>query len=363
MVRSRTILCLAALALLAPRLHAQTSTAGTPVAATHLAAESNPTVLADGTGGAFVGFKIAYRSPSLPADVAVARVLASGGRHPEWTALPPLPAGSLPQTSPSGPSRLLVAPQGKVFTFADYAVSVPADGLIVRELNGQGADPSYPGYSPNNAYSVFNVVPRSSGGMMLVGKLPGSINCFVTVVDANGAGTEVLDPIPVGTSFSFSGDRIAAVPSGSDGAIATLLFPFVNNVPGNNIDLIAVKIDATGQLAWNPVYRILAATINNQWEQVVTSDGADGIIVAWLDMRTTAGNGDIYASRLLPDGTLAAGWTNGGKALATGTAAQSGEAIESDGAGGAWIAWGHDRNVTTGKDLYFTHVLANGTFA
>jgi len=110
-----------ALLLSASRTQAQTATAGTPVAGTHLAAENFASVLSDGASGAYVGFKIAYRGPSLPAEIAVAHITASAGRDPGWVALPMIPAGSLPQTAPPGASHLLRGPGGDVLAFADYA--------------------------------------------------------------------------------------------------------------------------------------------------------------------------------------------------------------------------------------------------
>src|SRR5262249_1740681 len=59
------------------------------------------------------------------------------------------------------------------------------------------------------------------------------------------------------------------------------------------------------------------------------------------------------------------GWTSGGKPIAALSGSnQSAPVIASDDAGGAWIAWVDDRTLMlTDTDIYFTHVLANGTFA
>ena len=349
----------------APRLHAQSATAGTPVAATHLAAESNPSVLADGAGGAFIGFKIAWRGPTLPAEVAVARVLPSAGRHPDWAGLPPLPAGSLPQTNPFGPARILPAPGGKVLTFADFASASPADQLLTRTLQGDGADPAYAGFSPNFTYSTFTVLPRSDGGALVLSKLAGAINCMVTVVSPTGVGTETPNSIPVGNgqAANITNDRVTAVPSGTDGAIAMLLLPNIDGFTATGIDILAVKVDAAGQMAWTPPSRAITAAVRDQGDQVAVPDGAGGIIAAWLDLRVSTGGGDIFATRLLSTGVLATGWTNGGKAVASGTGAQYAPVITSDDAGGAWIAWVDERNPESAPDIYFTHLLADGTLA
>src|SRR5436190_21124621 len=86
-----------AMLITASRTHAQTATAGTPVADTHLAAETNASVLPDGARGAYVGFKIAWRSASLPAEIAAGHVTAWAGRERGRIALPVGPGGVLRQ--------------------------------------------------------------------------------------------------------------------------------------------------------------------------------------------------------------------------------------------------------------------------
>jgi hypothetical protein len=350
-----------ALLVTASRSNAQSATAGTPVAGTHLAAETMASVTPDGVGGAYVGFKIAYRSAALPAEIAVARITASAGRDPGWTSLPMVPAGSLPQNAPPGPSRVLRAPGGDVLVFADYSsTSAPKD--IVRELAASGAAPGYPGFTPTYDYNVLNALSRSDGGALILSKAIGAgPNLLATVVAPSGAATEVLTPIDVTFGFSLGGDQIAAVPSGT-GGIAVLMEPFVGGSTG--VDLLAVRVDGSGNAAWTPVHRIISAAVNDQHDQVAVSAGADGVVVAWDDARSAATTPDIYAQRLLATGAIASGWVASGKAICTLTGGQALPSIASDDAGGAWIAWQDDRNtVTAGVDVYFTHILANGTFA
>jgi len=357
--RARAILIVAML-LTGSRTHAQSATAGTPVAATHLAAESNAGVIADGAGGAYVGFKIAYRGPSLPAEIAVAHVLASAGRDPDWDALPMVPAGSLAQSNPLGPSRVLRAPGGTVLAFADFALSTPAD--IVRQVGAHGANLAYPGYQPGQPYNTFTVLPRSDGGALILSKALGSINCMATVVTPSGTGSEVVTPLALGngTYATVGGDRMAAAPSGTDGAIAAILLPQINNTL-TGADIVAVRVDGTGHPLWVPAHRVLSGAVRDQMEPVAVSDGADGAIIAWKDLRNTATDADIYATRLLASGAVATGWTAGGKAIVSATRAQYAPAMASDDAGGAWIAWVDDRDTLSGPNIFFTHVLASGT--
>jgi hypothetical protein len=366
MAGRRTFLPLAgaALLLIAPRVEAQPATAGTPVAGSHLAAESNASVLADGLGGAFIGFKIAYRSPSLPAEVAVAHVYASAGRDPDWAALPANPPGSLAQSSPAGPARVVRAPSGMVLTFADFSnIATPSD--VVLELGAQGANGGYPGFQPSYSYNTLTVLPRSDGGALILSKATGSTNCLTTVLSPSGAGTEVLTHISLasGNQATVAGDRMAAAPSGVDGAIAVILLPTID-LTATGTDIVAVRVDGAGNAVWTPTHRVLSNAVRDQMDPVAVSDGADGAYIAWRDQRSATIGPDIYGVRLLANGASAAGWPIGAKAVVATTGGQYAPSIASDDAGGAWIAWVDERNLAlSGSDIYFTHLLGDGTFA
>jgi hypothetical protein len=146
-----------------------------------------------------------------------------------------------------------------------------------------------------------------------------------------------------------------------NGGIAVMLEPFVGGATG--VDIIAVRVDGAGQPVWPATWRGIATAALDQRDPVAVSDGADGVVVVWDDNRGSTAP-DIYAERLLASGALAPGWISGGKAICARTGNQVLPSIASDDAGGAWFAWQDDRNVdSTGVDLYFTHVLANGSFA
>ena len=78
---------------------------------------------------------------------------------------------------------------------------------------------------------------------------------------------------------------------------------------------------------------------NWTWHQhapTITSDGAGGAIVTWMDYRS-GNNYDIYAQRVNASGSVQ--WTANGVALCTATGDQLYPTITSDGAGGAIVTW------------------------
>ncbi|MBI1797879.1 MAG: T9SS type A sorting domain-containing protein [Candidatus Eisenbacteria bacterium] len=100
----------------------------------------------------------------------------------------------------------------------------------------------------------------------------------------------------------------------------------------------------------------------------IVGDATGGALVVWQNSR----NGTLYAQRRLANGTLAPGWLSGGLPVCTlttiagitryaATRSQNYSSVASDGAGGAFIVWS-DVRADLG-DIYAQHVLANGGLA
>jgi hypothetical protein len=79
----------------------------------------------------------------------------------------------------------------------------------------------------------------------------------------------------------------------------------------------------------------VCSLVNTQHEPSLISDGANGAIVVWSDLRT--GDQHIYAQRLDPTGTTL--WVANGEMVCTAQQTQAGPLLVDDGAGGAIIAW------------------------
>jgi len=93
--------------------------------------------------------------------------------------------------------------------------------------------------------------------------------------------------------------------------------------------------------------------------QTITSVGAGCTIITWEDYR--AGGADIYAQRILADGTLDPVWPLNGRALCVNASNQTGPTIIADGAGGAIVTWMDSRNFSS--RIYAQRVKADGTMA
>ncbi len=118
------------------------------------------------------------------------------------------------------------------------------------------------------------------------------------------------------------------------------IFAWQQRTLDTDTDLYAARVLANGTVApgWLLGGKIINASAYLQSRPHVVSDGDHGAIVSWDDSRT--GGADIYATRITSGGSLAAGWGSwDGLGVCTEASAQSGNTLAPDGGGGAVVAW------------------------
>lgn len=333
-------------------VRAQSSTAGVRVAPAHAGSESQPRIISDHAGGAFVGF--VGEQDTLYA----ARLRSDATPDPAWTALK---VRQVNVEFPSG-SRIAWLRPGTIVAFSDLYWGLPdTTNFLYRPTSDTGiVQPDYSGQSfiaylspalveqPNGTVLAASLAndPNTNIAQLRVAYVAndgGLVEGFLTTLTGRATAAQVCRAIP------------------ADGGGAWTVSEVYGIAEGISNDLVAARILATGGPALTPNFRVISNAARDQKAPALATDGAGGMIVAWQDARNLATGEDVYAMRLLADGSLAAGWTAGGKVICNATGTQTQPAIASDGAGGVWIAWADSRSGEA--DIYFTHVLANGTLA
>ena len=132
------------------------------------------------------------------------------------------------------------------------------------------------------------------------------------------------------------------VPDGSGGAIVT--WQDYRDRYGTMSDIYAQRIDLKGKVLWALNGVVVSIAPNDQVNPEIVSDGSGGAVIMWEDSRN--GNLDIYAQRIDANGNLL--WQPDGVAICTTSHPQEYPQIISDGAGGAIITWGDGRNGNVG---------------
>jgi predicted lipoprotein with Yx(FWY)xxD motif len=175
------------------------------------------------------------------------------------------------------------------------------------------------------------IVSDAAGGAIVTwhDQRSGTSDIYAQRVNASGAVQWMTDGVALCTA---TGDHYAPqiTSDGAGGAIITWL-----GGGSGNLDIYAQRVNASGAVQWTTDGVALCTATGNQEYPTITSDGAGGAIVTWMDHRSV--NEDIYAQRVNASGAVQ--WTINGVAVCTATGDQSYPTITSDGAGGAIVAW------------------------
>lgn len=172
---------------------------------------------------------------------------------------------------------------------------------------------------------------------------------FAQRVDASGAplwasdGTAVAPPI---------GNQLyqAIVPDGVGGAVVA----WSND---STTAILAQRVSGSGVRLWAPAGVQLCPGLREHYFPFpVQSDGAGGLLAAWMDYRN--GDGDLFVQRINASGAPV--WIMNGVAASTAPGGQTGAFLIPDGAGGALVAW-TDFRTGAQVDVYAQNVAANGT--
>ncbi|UCF04141.1 MAG: T9SS type A sorting domain-containing protein [bacterium] len=150
---------------------------------------------------------------------------------------------------------------------------------------------------------------------------------------------------------SFDGPEVNHA-TATDGANGVIIAWERTNIPNGTLkDIVAQRITNANNIMWGANGTTVREADGHQTAPRITSDGAGGAIVTWLD------GSHIYAQRVYVTGTLL--WTADGIPVCTAVGGQDKVHIIEDGAGGAFIAWQDGRG--SDLDIYMQRITADGT--
>jgi hypothetical protein len=319
-----------------------------------------PELASDGAGGVLVVWSDARSGTE---DVYAHHVLADGTLDPAWPA-----SGrqvTLASNLQSYPRPLADGAGGVLVVWRDYRSGSHWD-LYAHHVRADGSlDPAWPanGVAVCTAagYQGFaEVVTDGAGGLIAVWQddRGATRDLYAQRVLVSG----VVDPAwPTNgravCTATGAQDYPHLVADGAGGAIVG----WMDLRAGGTHDVYATRVLANGTLdpAWPANGLAVCTAANDQWSPWLVSDLAGGAILAWQDRRT-GGVEDIYAQRVLATGVVDPGWPANGRALSTASGMQSFPTPTSDGTGGAVVVWCDWRNGVD-ADLYAMRVQKDGT--
>lgn len=407
----RTIQVLAigsALALIASSAHGQWPPNGVHVSPL---AGDGPRICADGRGGVFIAWRANY-----PADVMLQRITAEGAVATGW------PLNGVPVcVHPESQQLESVVPDGLDGAFVTWYdlrnASAMSHDLYIQRISSSGTVAS--GWAPNGvpvitapgtqissrtladgaggAYVTWNdeeVAPRSvyatrlspvggvakgwpERGLKLSGDGWEALNAHPFMADPDGlvvlwfdfradsSGTVGQRMTPAGGRLWGPNGRHIAMGSGSirgvvaDGSGGGYL------ATARGTGYFLYRFAAEGSLA--PHWPVTGVTVRDAPEArqalYVSSDGLGGTLLAWADYRnywTEGTASDVYAMRILPDGSRAPGWPANGLRVTNLGGWEEARGIVPDGAGGAYLCYDV---IAPGWTTYVQHLTADGEVA
>jgi flagellar hook capping protein FlgD len=330
--------------------------------------QGQPTIVAEGTGGAIVTW---HDNRSGNYDIYAQHVLASGAVDSAW----PVDGRALCTAAGHQEYPRIVADGagGAIVTWEDNRSG--AEDFYAQHVLASGAvDPAWPVdgrvlcTTPINKFSP--AIATDGAGGAIVTWNGGDI--YAQHVLASGA----IDPAwpvngrAVSTAPAFQ-EVPAIVADGAGGAIVTwqddrgTAATTVGTTKGiirldkdYNYNIYAQHVLASGAVdpAWPVDGQALCTAAGPQYEPTLVGDGTGGAIVAWSDLRS-GGNPHVYAQHVSASGVVDAAWPANGRALSA-SLSQWGPSMASDQTGGAIVAWQDSRNGN--YDTYAQHLLASG---
>ena len=298
--------------------------------------EQNPVIASDGAGGAIVAWELVFTSPT-DIDIYAARVTSAGALG--WST--PLVT---PGAKQDAPCIVADGAGGAIIGYEDN--SLGTYDLKAVGANGGGGINWGPTTICASAFDQRfpQGVSDGAGGAILAwtDTRSGDEDVFASRVTSTGA----IAPgwTSVGNAVaSLGGGQLAAVLA-SDGNHGALIA--WSDGRFGTFDVFAQRMLGGGTPApgW-PINGVEVTPGGTANPPAITSDGAGGAIVSWPDSRYGA-NWDVYASRVISTGALGPGWTYGGTPISVAAGAQIAPLMIGDGAGGAIIVWTDNRSVS-----------------
>ena len=312
-----------------------------------------PVIASDGAGGAMITWQ--DRRNGAGADIYAQHVDASG--LVQWTA-----DGIAICTAASDQWSPEIIGDGAgtaIITWEDNRSGAGLD-IYAQRLNSSGAilwmANGVPICSAIDSQRYPVVVGDGTGGAIVTWedwRNLTAVDIYAQRVDASGNTQWPQDGVAISISTNNQFDPVIS----GDGAGGAVIAWNDDRVNWLTRDIYAQRIDATGTVQWMANGIGICTAALGQTAPAIISDGAGGSIIAWDDARATGGNLNIYAQRVDPAGV--AQWVPDGVALTMAVDEQVSPAITGDGTGGALVVW-VDRRSSTEGDIYAQRIDAAG---
>jgi hypothetical protein len=314
----------------------------------------------DGFGGVFVAWQDFRDSPTRP-DIYAQRIMADGTIAPGW------PVNGAPVTrAPDYQQSPRIAPDGEGGAFLSWDDFSPARDLYAQHLTEAGqvaggwpAD-GLPICTADGAQGYASLIPDGTGGLLIAWSDSRAAGLGVYAQRITASGATATGWVANGLPIVLGKGIPQLVPVGAGEVLVACL---TGDQYGFDLEYYVQRFTFAGTIApgWPAAGVRVCSAPGERAGLVATSDDRGGMLLSWYDYRDPNSGGDIYALRVLADGSSAAGWAANGLRVSSLTNYEYSGIIAPDGTGGGYITWGLDFG--GGSRFLVQHLMANGGVA
>lgn len=323
----------------------------------------NPKIISDSNGGAIITWQD-YRS-NTNWDIYAQKINSTGTIQWVNNGIPV----STAINDQYSPSIVTDGNGGAIIAWRDERNRVGTPGVDARmygqRINNNGTEQWATNglvLLPNFGSTVPIMVSDNNGGAIIVWEdwRLGVNNITIYSERINSFGLKLWSSSGVLiNSFQTSGSKKTRIVSdGFGGAIIT----WFEQRGTSNWDIYAQKINATGVTQWTPNGFLVSGAVDRQDSPTITTDGNGGAIITWEDRRS--GTTYIYAQKISLNGV--AQWTPNGVLVSDSlpfTPYDFGPEINSNNSGGAIITWTRSSGNLSIGDIYAQSINSTGTLS
>jgi hypothetical protein len=262
--------------------------------------QNTPQLVSDGAGGAIISWED-WRSFSQP-DIYAQRISSNGFTNWNFN-------GVLICSEPNFANQYSTkivsdAAGGAIICWLDQRNFGSGQDIYAQRVNASGLVQWV-----NNGVIVCNATALQTAQQMIADGNGGTIitwedrrssqaDIYAQRLNTSGAAQWTANGIAICSELSAQNEA-QIVPRISGGA--TIIWTDIRN--SSQADIYAQSITLAGAVLWAVDGVPVANESHSQFASHLIADGADGAIIAWQDLRTTA-DYDIYSSKLFANGTL-----------------------------------------------------------
>jgi len=258
--------------------------------------ESMPSIASDGNGGAYIAWAF-YNNQAY--DVYAQRVHANG--TPYWQ------SGGIafsPDQGPQDSPAIVADSTGRAFlSYYDWSSgSTPKLQIVILNPDGTTAA-SFRATSTGGGQTnprLSNIGTGLLGIAWEDGRVTGKKRSYAQIIDNTGKKLWAADGVEV--SSGTGSQATPSIISDGNGGVIVCWEDMTGGITES--DIYAQRISATGALLWSATGVPIGTAGRMQQLPVMISDEENGAILSWEDYRSSFSNPEIYASRILADGSF-----------------------------------------------------------